>query len=162
MHKSAARKAAGGMEDFARLLAERRIPCELVLHKDYGRRAEDVAPLVGVRKDAVLKTLTFVGRSGKASLVIIPADAKVDEGKLEKILGERARLAKAPEVATLTGHKIGGVPLTAHLPALADKTCFSFQKVLLSAGVPDASVKISPQDILRARPDIAVADVAAR
>jgi prolyl-tRNA editing enzyme YbaK/EbsC (Cys-tRNA(Pro) deacylase) len=135
------------------LLSKLRIPCQLILHKDYGRKAEEVAPLFGVGKNDALKVLTFLSDSGKACLVILPKNSEVDEEKLSDSFGEKLRLAKSPEVRKITGEEIGGVtPFGKDLPVFIDSSCLQKKFVLVSAGVPDASIKLAGADLAKALP----------
>jgi prolyl-tRNA editing enzyme YbaK/EbsC (Cys-tRNA(Pro) deacylase) len=148
-------------EELALEMSRLKIPGQVVHHSDYGRKAEEIAPLFGVKKDAVLKTLTFLNSAGKACLVLVPMNRTIDEGKLAAVFGPGARLAKAAEVHALTKHEIGGVPITANLPLFVDSSCLANPEILVSAGHPEVSVKLASSDLFRLRPDAKKVDFSA-
>ena len=141
------------------------LPAEVIFHKEYGRKASEVAPFFGVRPEAVLKTLTFLDSGGNACLVLLSQASHVDEKDLAEEFspGFPIRLAKAAEVLELTGHEIGGVPpFGAKLPLFIDSACLKFGNILVAAGVPSVSVKLAASDLLNACPGAKVVTVSGK
>ncbi|MFH0961886.1 MAG: YbaK/EbsC family protein [archaeon] len=135
-----------------KILAELKIPCQILDHSSYGRKSELVAPLFGIPKKNLLKTLTFISQDGQAILAILPKGSEVDEKRLAVLAGSgKLRLAKAPEVLHLTGSEIGGVtPIGSKLPAVIESSIIGEENVIISGGTPETSIVLSGKELARA------------
>ncbi len=73
-----------------------------------------------VEKNQIIKTLIFKASDGFIA-VMCPGDRRVDENKLEDLIGE-SRLAKPSEVKEETGYIVGGVsPFNLDIPVYASE-----------------------------------------
>jgi len=84
-----------------------------------------------------------------AVLVIASGDRRVDEKKVDAIVGRTGR-ADADFVKAKTGFTIGGVSPVGHATApvtLIDRELFRFDEVWAAAGHPHGVFKLRPQDL---------------
>jgi prolyl-tRNA editing enzyme YbaK/EbsC (Cys-tRNA(Pro) deacylase) len=127
------------------------------------RTAQQAADALGIVVGQIAKSIIFRRKSDdRPVLVIASGDKRVDEKKVETLLGKLGR-ANADFVKTKTGFSIGGVAPLGHVETpitLIDRELFRFDEIWAAAGHPHAVFKLTPQDLERmcAAP---VADVAA-
>ena len=84
-----------------------------------------------------------------AVLVITSGDRRVDEKKVEALVGKLSR-ADADFVKAKTGFSIGGVSPLAHAQppvTLVDEELFRFEEIWAAAGHPHGVFKLRPQDL---------------
>jgi prolyl-tRNA editing enzyme YbaK/EbsC (Cys-tRNA(Pro) deacylase) len=84
-----------------------------------------------------------------AVLVITSGDRRVDEKKVEALVGRIGR-ADADFVKTKTGFSIGGVSPLAHAQTpvtLVDQELFRFEEIWAAAGHPHGVFKLHPRDL---------------
>ncbi len=109
----------------------------------------------------IAKSIIFRRKSDDAAvLVITSGDRRVDEKKVDALVGKTGR-ADAEFVRAKTGYAIGGVPPVAHATTpvtLIDRDLLRFDEVWAAAGHPHGVFKLHPRDLagLTAAP---VADV---
>ncbi len=129
---------------------------------DACRTAQQAADALGVALGQIAKSIVFRRTSDEAAvLVITSGDRRVDERKVDALVGNTAR-ADAQFVKRKTGFSIGGVSPLAHaMPpvVLIDRELFRFQDIWAAAGDPHAVFQLRPQD-LEALTRAPVADVA--
>ena len=133
-------------------LAARGFAFEVVEFPKSTRTAEEAAAAVGCTVGQIAKSLVFrAARSGRPVLVIASGSNRVDEAKLEALLGEPIGRADADFVREKTGFAIGGVPPVAHLEAPAafvDRDLLAYGEIWAAAGTPNAVFRLSPQDLV--------------
>ncbi|HWQ84045.1 MAG TPA: YbaK/EbsC family protein, partial [Anaerolineales bacterium] len=79
------------------------------------RTAVEAAEAIGCSVGQIVKSLVFKARrSGKPILVIASGSNRVDERKIEALIGEPLGKADADFVRQQTGFVIGGVPPVGH------------------------------------------------
>lgn len=128
------------------------------------RTAVDAAAAVGCDVAQIVKSLVFRRASGAPVLVVASGRNRVDEAKVQAILGEPVGKADAAFVREATGYAIGGVPPAAHatpIETLVDEDLLAFDEVWAAAGTPRSVFALTPDELLamtRGR----VADVALR
>ena len=86
-----------------------------------------------------------------AVLVVTSGDRRVDEKKVEALVGKLGR-ADAAFVKEKTGYSIGGVPPIAHATpsvTLIDQELLRFEVIWAAAGHPHGVFQLGPQDLLR-------------
>jgi len=114
--------------------------------------AQQAADALGVPLGAIAKSIIFRRESDDAAvLVITSGDRRVDQNKVDALIGKTAR-AGADFVKAKTGFSIGGVSPFAHASApvaLIDRELLRFAQVWAAAGHPNALVQLTPQDIKR-------------
>ncbi|HQQ71572.1 MAG TPA: YbaK/EbsC family protein, partial [Alicycliphilus sp.] len=85
-----------------------------------------------------------------AVLVITSGDRRVDEKKVDALVGKTGR-ADADFVKARTGFTIGGVSPVAHASApvtLIDRELFRFDAIWAAAGHPHGVFQLRPQDLV--------------
>jgi Cys-tRNA(Pro)/Cys-tRNA(Cys) deacylase len=128
--------------------------------------ATDVAVLLGVRAERVLKTLV-VEVSGKDRrsigagprdkmlvIAVIPVDARLDLRALAAAAGgDAASLAERSLAERATGYALGAISPFGQarlLPTFVDASALAHSTVFVSAGRPGLEIEIAPADLIRA------------
>ena len=85
------------------------------------RTAVEAAQAVGCQVGQIVKSLIFKGkRSERPVLVVASGPNRVDERKIEALIGEPLGKADADFVRQRTGFVIGGVPPVGHTRAIGN------------------------------------------
>ena len=149
---SAAQELPEGMQRVARALQEKGHPHSPQMLDDAARTAQQAADALGVAVGQIAKSIIFRRKSDDAAvLVIASGDRRVDEKKVDALVGKTGR-ADAEFVKSRTGYSIGGVSPLAHATppvTLIDRELFRFDEIWAAAGHPHAVVKLAPQDLER-------------
>ena len=145
----------------ARALRDAKHPHPPRMLDDACRTAQQAADALGVALGQIAKSIVFRRLAdGAAVLVVASGDRRVDERKVDAIVGETGR-ADAAFVKRSTGFSIGGVSPLAHATPpvlLIDRALFRFDAIWAAAGHPHAVFQLRPQD-LEALTGAPVADV---
>ena len=114
--------------------------------------AQQAADGLGILVGQIAKSIIFRRQSDDAAvLVVTSGDRRVDETKVEALVGKLGR-ADAAFVKARTGFSIGGVAPLAHTHppvTLIDRELFRFQEIWAAAGHPHAVFCLTPQDLQR-------------
>lgn len=106
----------------------------------------EAAAVHGVEPGRIAKTLSLrVG--GRAFLVVVRGDARLDNRKAKAAFGGKASMLGADDVLVLTGHPVGGVcpfGLATPLPVYCDVSLKAFATVIPAAGSTSSSLVIAP------------------
>ena len=119
------------------------------------RTAQQAADALGVGLGQIAKSIIFRRKVDDAAvLVITSGDRRVDEKKVEALVGAGGRLGRADAdfVKARTGYSIGGVSPVGHEQApvtLIDRELFRFDEIWAAAGHPHGVFKLRPQDLVR-------------
>lgn len=136
----------------ARVLQDAGHPHAPRMLDDAARTAQQAADALGIAVGQIAKSIIFKRKSDDvAVLVITSGDKRVDEKKVDAIVGKTGR-ADADFVKAKTGFSIGGVSPFAHATpsvTLIDRELFRFDEVWAAAGHPHAVVLLTPQDLER-------------
>jgi prolyl-tRNA editing enzyme YbaK/EbsC (Cys-tRNA(Pro) deacylase) len=128
---------------------------------DAARTAQQAADALGIAVGQIAKSIIFRRKlDDVAVLVITSGDRRVDEKKVEALVGRLGR-ADADFVKAKTGFSIGGVSPLGHAQppvTLVDQELFRFDTIWAAAGHPHAVFELRPQD-LPTLADAPVADV---
>lgn len=120
--------------------------------EDACRTAQQAADALGVAVGQIAKSIIFRRLSDAAAvLVVTSGDRRVDQKKVEALLGPLGR-ADAAFVKARTGFSIGGVAPLAHaVPSvtLIDRELQRFEVLWAAAGHPHAVFALSPQELER-------------
>ena len=139
-----------GVQRVARLLQDKGHPHAPQMLDDACRTAQQAADALGIAVGQIAKSIVFRRRSDDAAvLVVTSGDKRVDEKKVEALVGKLGR-ADADFVKSATGFSIGGVSPFAHASPpvmLIDRELFRFEDVWAAAGHPHAVVRLRPRDI---------------
>ena len=121
-----------------------------VMLSDAARTAQQAADALGIVVGQIAKSIIFRRQSDDAAvLVITSGDRRVDEKKVEAIVGQIGR-ADAEFVKGKTGFSIGGVSPVAHADqpvTLIDRELFRFGEIWAAAGHPHGVFKLTPADL---------------
>src|SRR6478735_4274663 len=132
-----------GVQRVARALQDKGHPHTPVMLDDAARTAQQAADALGIQVGQIAKSIIFRRKSDDAAvLVIASGDRRVDEKKVDALVGKTGR-ADADFVKTATGFSIGGVSPFAHATepvTLIDRELFRFDAVWAAAGHPHAVV----------------------
>ncbi|MEJ6021742.1 YbaK/EbsC family protein [Ramlibacter sp. PS4R-6] len=136
----------------ARALQDNGHPHTPVMLDDAARTAQQAADALGIRVGQIAKSIIFRRKADDAAvLVITSGDRRVDEKKVDAIVGKTGR-ADADFVKAKTGYSIGGVSPIAHASppvTLIDRELFRFEEIWAAAGHPHGVFKLRPQDLER-------------
>lgn len=117
------------------------------------RTALEAAEAVGCEVGQIVKSLVFKAkRSERPILVITSGKNRVDEKKIETLIGEPLGKADADFVRLHTGFVIGGVPPLGHterLETFIDEDLLEYLEVWAAAGTPNAIFRLNPKDLAR-------------
>lgn len=141
-----------GMQRVARALQELGHAHAPVVLSDAARTAQQAADALGIAVGQIAKSIIFRRKADDAAvLVIASGDRRVDEGKVDALVGKTGR-ADAEFVKARTGFSIGGVSPLAHAQppvTLIDRELFRFDEIWAAAGHPHGVFKLTPQDLER-------------
>ncbi len=139
-----------GVQRVAAALADKNHPHAPVMLADAARTAQQAADALGIEVGQIAKSIIFRRKAdGMAVLVITSGDRRVDEKKVEALVGKIGR-ADAEFVKAKTGFSIGGVSPVAHAEpplTLVDRELFRFAEIWAAAGHPHGVFKLRPQDL---------------
>lgn len=139
-----------GVRRVARLLQDKGHPHAPQMLDDACRTAQQAADALGIELGQIAKSIVFRRKSDDtAVLVVTSGDRRVDEKKVEALVGKLGR-ADADFVKSTTGFSIGGVSPFAHVVPpvmLIDRELFRFEDVWAAAGHPHAVVRLRPHDL---------------
>ena len=139
-----------GVQRVARLLQDKGHAHAPRMLDDAARTAQQAADALGIEVAQIAKSIVFRRKSDDAAvLVVTSGDKRVDEKKVEALVGKLGR-ADAEFVKSKTGFSIGGVSPFAHAVAavmLIDRELFRFDAVWAAAGHPHAVVQLRPQEL---------------
>lgn len=145
----------------ARALQDKAHPHAPRMLDDAARTAQQAADALGIAVGQIAKSIIFRRKSDDAAvLVVTSGDRRVDEKKVDALVGKTGR-ADAAFVKSRTGFSIGGVAPLAHTTppvTLIDRELFRFEEIWAAAGHPHGVFKLRPQD-LEALTGAPVADV---
>ena len=120
---------------------------------DSTRTAMEAAQAVGCQVGQIVKSLIFKGKRSERPILVIASGAnRVDEKKIEALIGEPLGKADAEFVRQKTGFVIGGVPPVGHAQPLAtfiDADLLQYERVWAAAGTPHAVFQLDPADLIR-------------
>ncbi len=100
----------------------------------------------GVEPGRIAKTLAFRLQDLRVLLLVARGDARIDNQKFKAAFGKGSMLPP-DEVASLTGHPVGGVcpfGLAQPLPVYLDRSLLDFDEVLPAAGAVHSAVRVTP------------------
>lgn len=139
-----------GVQRVSRALQDKGHPHAPVMLDDAARTAQQAADALGIQVGQIAKSIIFRRKSDDAAvLVITSGDRRVDEKKVEALVGKTGR-ADADFVKSRTGYSIGGVSPIAHATApvtLIDRELFRFTEIWAAAGHPHGVFKLAPKDL---------------
>ena len=140
-----------GVQRVAKALQEKGHPHAPQMLDDAARTAQQAADALGVAVGQIAKSIIFRRKSDDvAVLVVTSGDRRVDEKKVDALVGKTGR-ADAEFVKARTGFSIGGVSPVAHVTppvVLIDRELFRFDEIWAAAGHPHGVFQLRPQDLI--------------
>ncbi|MBC7188766.1 YbaK/EbsC family protein [Candidatus Aerophobetes bacterium] len=115
------------------------------------KSAREAASAIGCRVEQIAKSIIFKTHTGKAVLVIASGANRVNERKIEEVVGEFVKKADPQFVLNETGFKVGGVPPVGHLKkplTFIDRDLMKYQEIWAAGGSSNAVFKLTPQELL--------------
>ena len=117
------------------------------------RTALEAAQAVGCQVGQIVKSLVFKARrSQRPILVVASGSNRVDERRIEALIGEPLGKADADFVRQQTGFVIGGVPPVGHtqrLETFIDEDLMQYAEIWAAAGTPHAVFRLTPADLVK-------------
>lgn len=117
------------------------------------RTAAEAAQAVGCQVGQIVKSLIFKAkRSERPILVVASGSNRVDEKRIEALIGEPLGKADADFVRLHTGFVIGGVPPVGHTEKLVtfiDQDLLRYPEIWAAAGTPHAVFRLTPNDLVQ-------------
>ena len=139
-----------GVQRVASVLRTLGHPHAPVMLEVAARTAQEAADALHVARGQIAKSIIFKRRSdGAAVLVVTSGDRRVDQKKVEAIVGPLGR-ADAEFVKAQTGFSIGGVAPLGHLKpllTLVDEDLSRFDTIWAAAGHPHAVFSLTPDQL---------------
>ncbi|HSW16130.1 MAG TPA: YbaK/EbsC family protein [Ramlibacter sp.] len=141
-----------GVQRVASVLLARGHAHSPVMLDDAARTAQQAADVLGIAVGQVAKSIVFRRKADDmAVLVVTSGDRRVDEKKVDALVGKTGR-ADADFVKARTGFSIGGVSPVAHAQPpvmLIDRELFRFDEIWAAAGHPHGVFRLRPADLER-------------
>jgi prolyl-tRNA editing enzyme YbaK/EbsC (Cys-tRNA(Pro) deacylase) len=141
-----------GVQRVARVLQAQGHAHTPVMLDGAARTAQEAADALGIALGQIAKSIIFRRKSDDAAvLVVTSGDRRVDEKKIDALVGKTGR-ADADFVKVRTGFSIGGVSPLGHVQTpvtLIDRELFRFEEIWAAAGHPHAVFRLRPQDLER-------------
>lgn len=100
-----------------------------------------------VDPEQIAKTICLKA-GNEVGLLVMTGTARLDNRKFRDRFGAKPRMLGAEDVASLTGHPVGGVcpfGLATDLAVYCDLSLRAFTEVIPAAGAPNSAVRISPE-----------------
>lgn len=117
------------------------------------RSAQEAANTIGCQVGQIAKTLIFKStHDEKPVCVIASGKNRVDEKKIEQLIGNAIEKADANFVLKHTGFAIGGVPPVGYIldiEPLIDHDLMSYTEIWAAAGTPFSVFNIIPENLVR-------------
>jgi len=139
-----------GVQRVSRVLQDAGHPHLPRMLDDACRTAQQAADALGILVGQIAKSIIFRRKSDDAAvLVITSGDKRVDEKKVDALIGKTGR-ADAEFVKARTGFTIGGVSPVGHATkpvVLIDRELFRFEEIWAAAGHPHAVFQLRPHDL---------------
>jgi len=108
---------------------------------------ELAAEALGVLPGQIAKTLSLYV-SDEVIILVTRGDARLDNQKYKARFSTKARMVKADDVESRTGHPVGGVTpfgLAHPLQVYCDVSIRDFREVFPAGGAPNAAIRIAPE-----------------
>jgi len=117
------------------------------------RTAAEAAQAVGCQVGQIVKSLVFKAKRSERPILVVASGAnRVDEKRIETLIGEPLGKADADFVRQRTGFAIGGVPPVGHaerLQTFVDQDLLQYEHIWAAAGTPNAVFRLTPQGLVR-------------
>jgi len=123
-------------------------------HTTSARSAQEAADTIGCKIGQIVKSLIFMSESWQAVLCLVSGPNRLDEKKVQTLLGEKISRATPEFVKETTWFTIGGIPPFGHTKSIQhiffDPELLDFDTVWAAAWHPNAVFEIEPQKLFEA------------
>lgn len=119
-------------------------------YEESSATVEQAANVLGVIPARIAKTLSFQAAKEGALLVVAAGDAKIDNAKFKATFETKAKMLSADEVASYTGHQIGGVcpfGLASDVPVFLDISLKRFTTVFPACGSANSAIELTCEQL---------------
>ena len=138
-----AQRVQSALDDFG-------LSLEVVELPDSTRTAVEAANAVGCQVGQIVKSLVFKAKRSKRPILVLASGAnRVNEKKIEALIGEPLGKANADFVRQHTGFSIGGVSPVGHIKPIEtfiDVDLLKYKVVWAAAGTPNAVFRVDPNE----------------
>ncbi|HIT63095.1 MAG TPA: YbaK/EbsC family protein [Candidatus Ventrimonas merdavium] len=113
---------------------------------------ELAAEAVGCEPARIAKTMSFLV-DGKAVLIVLAGDVKIDNRKFKDQFHTKAAMVKPEQLEELVGHPMGGVcpfAVKETVEVYLDDSLKRFETVYPAAGSPSSAVKLNLKELEQA------------
>lgn len=135
------------------ILTQFNLDLKVIEFKASTRTSQEAADAIGCKVAQITKTLIFKGKNTAQPICVIASGKnRVDEKKVEELVGEPIEKPAAEYVVQHTGFGIGGVPpvgYTFEIKPLIDEDLMQYTEIWAAAGTPNAVFRLLPQDLLK-------------
>jgi len=109
------------------------------------------AEKLGVSVARIAKSILFLGKDGRYTMVVCSGDRRISSSKLKKTLGVKARMATADETREATGFEPGGVcPFSVDgIEIYVDRSLEPFETIYPAAGTDSSGVPMTFDQLRR-------------
>ena len=141
-------------QQFQDHLASRGYPNRVVEMPESTRTSAEAAAAIGCSVAQIAKSIIFRSEQNEsvfAVMVVASGINRVDEKKVQALIGHPVRKADADFVRQQTGYAIGGVPPTGHdhpVKILIDEDLMQFGEIWAAAGSPRAVFQLTPAQLV--------------
>ena len=133
------------------IMKEGNIVCEHFSFKESCHSVEEAAAVVKASQEDFNKSIYLVDKKGGLVVAIVKGEDRVDVRKVEKIVGERLRLANAEEILEKTGFPVGGTPpFGFNAVFFVDEKVMEKELVYAGGSSTTSLVRLSPVEMLKA------------
>jgi len=145
-------KLSPSAQKIQQALETRGVKLQVIELADSTRTSAEAAQAIGCGVGQIVKSLVFKAkRSERPILVIASGVNRVDERRIEKLIGEPLSKADADFVRARTGFVIGGVPPFGHaepVETFIDQDLLNYSELWAAAGTPHAVFRLTPDELL--------------
>lgn len=126
---------------------------EIVMLPDDAHTAQAAADAIGCNVAQIAKSIIFrLEPSAEALLVVASGINRIDETKVEIVVGEKLAKANADFVRKQTGFVIGGVAPIGHskpIQILIDEDLLLYEAIWAAAGHPKTVFQMTPGEMVK-------------
>ena len=113
-----------------------------------------IADMLGQPYERSYKTLVSIGKNGGCFVFVLPIQAELDLKAAARAVGEKSvELLHVKDIKDATGYVRGGctaIGMKKNYPTVIDKSCLSFDEIIVSGGALGVQLFLSPQTFLKA------------
>ena len=149
----AAPESKGSVARVRETLARHGLAAEIREFDASTRTSADAAAAIGCTVAQIAKSVIFRAKGANQPVLVIASGInRVDEKKLEAVLGDKIGRADAEFVRAATGFAIGGVAPVGHtgpVRVFIDADLNQYDVIWAAAGSPNAVFRLTPADLQR-------------